>query len=111
MLPGMLYLVSTHMVPLVPRGPVGKVYRDVTEAFYVDLTSEVKWSGKGLSLPDAGSAGRWLKRARRVASLSLKAKPWRGHVRRLRREGAAGGAMTVDVCWTRDASVKEHRAW
>ena len=38
MLPGMLYLVSIRMVPLVPRGPVGKVYGDVTEAFYVDLT-------------------------------------------------------------------------
>ena len=49
MLPGMLYFVSIRMVPLVPRGPVGKVYGDVTEAFYVDLTSEVKWTGKGLS--------------------------------------------------------------
>ena len=50
MLPGMLYLVFIRMVPLVPRGPVGKVYRDVTEEFYVDLTLKVKWSGKGLTL-------------------------------------------------------------
>ena len=46
----MLYFVSIHMVPLVPRGPVGKVYGDVTEAFYVDLTSEVKSMGKGLTI-------------------------------------------------------------
>ena len=50
MLPGMLYFVSIHMVPLVPRGPVGKVYGDVIEAFYVDLTLKVKRMGKGLTL-------------------------------------------------------------
>ena len=43
----MLYLVSIHMVPLVPRGPVGKVYRDVTEARKKNFISEMKSSGKG----------------------------------------------------------------
>ena len=38
MLPGMLYLVSIHMVPPVPRGPVGKVYGDVMEARKVSVT-------------------------------------------------------------------------
>ena len=28
----MLYFVSIRMVPLVPRGPVGKVYGDVSKA-------------------------------------------------------------------------------
>ena len=37
MLPGMLYFVSIRMVPLVPRGPVGKVYRDVPDAHQILL--------------------------------------------------------------------------
>ena len=32
-LPGFVYFVSIHTVPPVPRGPVGKVYRDVPEAY------------------------------------------------------------------------------
>ena len=48
-LPGFVYFVSIHKVPPVPRGPVGKVYRDVPEARKADFTSEVKWVGKGLS--------------------------------------------------------------
>ena len=31
-LPGFVYFVSIHTVPPVPRGPVGEVYRDSTEA-------------------------------------------------------------------------------
>ena len=49
MLPGMLYFVSIRMVPLVPRGPVGKVYRDVPVALKTHLPSEGKRMGKGLS--------------------------------------------------------------
>jgi hypothetical protein len=44
----MLYFVSIHRVPLVPLGPVGKVYGDVAEARKKSITSEVTWSGKGL---------------------------------------------------------------
>ena len=33
MLPGFVYFVSIHTVPPVPKGPVGKVYRDVPEAY------------------------------------------------------------------------------
>ena len=50
MLPGMVYLVSIRMVPLVPRGPVGKVYRDVKETYKPLFVSDTKWSGKGLKL-------------------------------------------------------------
>ena len=49
MLPGMLYFVSIHMVPLVPRGPVGEVYRDITEACKPNICSKQMRSGKGLS--------------------------------------------------------------
>ena len=49
MLPGMVYFVSIHMVPLVPRGPVGKVYRDVPEACKPLFGFKRKRSGKGLS--------------------------------------------------------------
>ncbi len=31
--PDVLCFVPIHKVPPVPRGPVGKVYRDVTEAY------------------------------------------------------------------------------
>ena len=37
MLPGFVYFVSIHTVSPVPRGPVGKVYRDVPEASQVLL--------------------------------------------------------------------------
>ena len=49
MLPGMLYLVSIRMVPLVPRGPVGKVYGDVPEACKPLFGFKRKRWGKGLS--------------------------------------------------------------
>ena len=49
MLPGMLYLVSIRMVPLVPRGPVGKVYGDVPEACKPLLASDANRTGKGLN--------------------------------------------------------------
>ena len=50
MLPGMLYFVSIRMVPLVPRGPVGKVYGDVTEVRKTHLPLKGKSTGKGLTL-------------------------------------------------------------
>ena len=49
MLPGMVYLVFIHRVPLVPLGPVGKVYGDVAEARKTNVTFKVTWSGKGLT--------------------------------------------------------------
>ena len=49
MLPGMLYFVSIRMVPLVPRGPVGKVYRDVTEVQKTHFGFKRKSSGRGLN--------------------------------------------------------------
>ena len=48
MLPGMLYFVSIRMVPLVPRGPVGKVYGDVPEACKPNILSDKMRPGKGL---------------------------------------------------------------
>ena len=36
-LPGFAYVVSIHTVPPVPRGPVGKVYRDVPGAYQILL--------------------------------------------------------------------------
>ena len=44
----MVYFVCIHRVPLVPRGPVGKVYRDVKETYKPLFVSDTKWSGKGL---------------------------------------------------------------
>ena len=49
MLPGMLYFLSIHMVPLVPRGPVGKVYRDVKETYKPLFGSDPTCTGKGLT--------------------------------------------------------------
>ena len=48
-LPGFVYFVSIRTVPPVPRGPVGKVYRDVTEARKVLILSNRISMGKGLS--------------------------------------------------------------
>ena len=45
----MLYLISIHMVPLVPRGPVGKVYGDGPEACKPVVVSDTTRSGKGLT--------------------------------------------------------------
>ena len=45
----MVYFVSIHMVPLVPRGPVGKVYGDVTEACKPLIASDAIRTGKGLN--------------------------------------------------------------
>ena len=50
MLPGMVYLVSIHMVPLVPRGPVGKVYGDVPDAYQTPSTCAWGRSGKAKGL-------------------------------------------------------------
>ena len=47
-LPGFVYFVSIHTVPPVPRGPVGKVYRDVTEARKVLIVFKTIRVGKGL---------------------------------------------------------------
>ena len=44
----MLYFVSIHMVPPVPQGPVGDLYRDVPEAYKVLFISDVNRPGKGL---------------------------------------------------------------
>ena len=51
MLPGFLYFVSIHTVPPVPRGPVGKVYRDVPEASQILIVTVTISVGKGLTLP------------------------------------------------------------
>ena len=40
-LPGFVYFLSIHTAPPVPRGPVGKVYRDVTEAYQTLVSSVV----------------------------------------------------------------------
>ena len=47
-LPGFLYFVSIHKVPPVPRGPVGKVYRDVPEARKARIPLKGIQMGKGL---------------------------------------------------------------
>ena len=47
-LPGFVYFVCIHKVPPVPRGPVGKVYRDVPEARKVLLYCAMIRVGKGL---------------------------------------------------------------
>ena len=47
-LPGFVYFLSIHMVPPVPRGPVGKVYRDVMEAYKVLVNCARTSVGKGL---------------------------------------------------------------
>ena len=49
-LPGFVYFVSIHTVPPVPRGPVGKVYRDVPEAYKTLVPSYGTRGGKGLTL-------------------------------------------------------------
>ena len=38
-LPGFVYFVFIHKVPPVPRGPVGKVYRDVPGAYQTRVSS------------------------------------------------------------------------
>ena len=52
-LPGFVYFVSIHTVPPVPRGPVGKVYRDVPErggGLHQTLVNCARTSvGKGLT--------------------------------------------------------------
>ena len=48
-LPGFVYFVSIHTVPPVPRGPVGKVYRDVPEAYKPLFLFNRKRGGKGLN--------------------------------------------------------------
>ena len=45
--PDVLCLVTIHTVTLVPRGPVGKVYRDITEARKVLIGSDPISMGKG----------------------------------------------------------------
>ena len=45
---GFIYFVSIHKVPPVPRGPVGKVYRDVTEAYQTLPDCAMGREGKGL---------------------------------------------------------------
>ena len=45
-LPGFVYFVSIHTVSPVPRGPVGKVYRDVPEACRTLYISEI-YRGEG----------------------------------------------------------------
>ena len=47
-LPGFAYFVSIRTVPPVPRGPVGKVYRDVPEARKTLVPSDGTRAGKGL---------------------------------------------------------------
>ena len=47
--PGFEYFVSIHKVSQVPRGPVGKVYRDVPEAYQTRVSSEETRGGRGLS--------------------------------------------------------------
>ena len=54
----MLYFLSIHMVPLVPRGPVGKVYGDVPEACKPLFGSDPKRPGKGLKTVPGGVPGR-----------------------------------------------------
>ena len=48
-LPGFVYFVSIHTVPPVPRGPVGKVYRDVPEAYQTLPPLKGGRGGKGLT--------------------------------------------------------------
>merc|ERR1712185_552057 len=45
---GFAYFVSIHTVPPVPRGPVGKVYRDVPEAYKPLFTVQQEEGGKGV---------------------------------------------------------------
>ena len=47
-LPGFVYFVSIHTVSPVPRGPVGKVYRDVPEAHKTFVMVTMTRGGKGL---------------------------------------------------------------
>ena len=49
-LPGFVYFVSIHKVPPVPRGPVGKVYRDVPEAYKTLPPLKGGRPGKGLKM-------------------------------------------------------------
>ena len=48
-LPGFVYFVSIHTVSPVPRGSVGKVYRDVPEAYQSLSRCAGGRGGKGLS--------------------------------------------------------------
>ena len=48
MLPGFVNFVSIRTVAPVPRGPVGKVYRDVPEAYKVLIVFKTIRGGKGL---------------------------------------------------------------
>ena len=45
---GFVYFVSIHTVPPVPRGPVGKVYRDVPGAYQTLVNCAKTSVGKGL---------------------------------------------------------------
>ncbi len=47
-LPGFVYFVSIHKVPPVPRGPVGKVYRDVRRSPRMPGVLWYTSKGKGL---------------------------------------------------------------
>ena len=49
-IPGFVYFVSIHTVPPVPRGPVGKVYREVQEARKVLIIFKMISPGKGLMM-------------------------------------------------------------
>ena len=55
-LPGFVYFVSIHTVPPVPRGPVGKVYGDVTEAYQILLLFKSSRVGKGLTTKNGSTA-------------------------------------------------------
>ena len=57
----MFYFVSIHMVPLVPRGPVGKVYRDVPDAHQILLVLALIGPGKGLTVKRTSVRPRILK--------------------------------------------------
>ena len=46
-LPGFVYFVSIHTVPPVPRGPVGKIYRGVAEAYQNLVASDATRGERG----------------------------------------------------------------
>ena len=49
-LPGFVYFVSIHTVSPVPRGPVGKVYRDVPVGYKILVSPVTPRVGPGITL-------------------------------------------------------------